>query len=118
MERGTVSLIDSHGLAGLRVAMPRSARVAPGGMVFHALNRGVGRMRLFEKPQDYQAFEDLVAETLEKCPLRICAHCLLPNHWHMVVWPERDGEAEEKGISPIKRCCRPRILDLSRMACS
>jgi hypothetical protein len=27
--------------------MPRTARVAPGGMVFHVLNRGVGRMQLF-----------------------------------------------------------------------
>ncbi|NLY00751.1 MAG: hypothetical protein GXY83_32045 [Rhodopirellula sp.] len=24
--------------------------------------------------------------------LRICAYCLMPNHWHFVVWPERDGE--------------------------
>ena len=61
-------------------------------MVFHALNRGVGRMRFFEKPQDYQAFEDMVAQTLEKRPLRICAYCLMPNHWHFVVWPEAAGQ--------------------------
>ena len=29
--------------------MPRTARITPGGMVFHVLNRGVGRMRLFNK---------------------------------------------------------------------
>ena len=29
--------------------MPRVARLAPGGMVFHVLNGGVGRMTLFEK---------------------------------------------------------------------
>ncbi len=37
--------------------MPRSARVAPGGMVFHVINRGIGRMDLFEKEQDYIAFD-------------------------------------------------------------
>jgi len=37
--------------------MPRVARHAPGGMVFHVLNRGVGRMQLFRKPGDYEAFE-------------------------------------------------------------
>ena len=23
---------------------------------------------------------------------RICAYALMPNHWHLLVWPERDGE--------------------------
>ena len=72
--------------------MPRTARHAPGGMVFHVLNRGVGRMRLFLKDADFEAFERIVEKTLETCPMRICAYCLLPNHWHFVVWPEHDGE--------------------------
>ena len=72
--------------------MPRAARQAPGGMVFHVLNRGVGRMRLFEKDADYAAFERILAETLEVRPMRICAWCLMPNHWHMVLWPKEDGD--------------------------
>jgi putative transposase len=61
-------------------------------MIFHVLNRGVGRMRLFQKDADYQAFERIVEETLEKRPMRICGYCLMPNHWHFVLWPEHDGE--------------------------
>jgi putative transposase len=61
-------------------------------MVFHILNRGVGRMRLFAKPGDYAAFETILAETLDKCPLRLCGFCLMPNHWHLVVWPKQDGQ--------------------------
>ena len=72
--------------------MPRTSRVAPGGMVFHVLNRGVGRQRLFDKPADYVAFEELLEETLAKQPMRICSYCLMPNHWHFVVWPENDGD--------------------------
>ena len=34
--------------------MPRTSRVAPGGMIFHVLNRGVGRMRLFDDDDFYQ----------------------------------------------------------------
>jgi hypothetical protein len=30
--------------------MPRHPRIAPGGYVYHALNRGVARLALFEKP--------------------------------------------------------------------
>ena len=72
--------------------MPRTARIAPGGMVFHVLNRGVGRMKLFSKEADFEAFERCIQRTLESCPMRICAYCLLPNHWHFVLWPQRDGD--------------------------
>ena len=72
--------------------MPRKSRVAPGGMVFHVLNRGVGRRRIFDKDADYAAFEDILAETLEKCPMRICGYCLMPNHWHFVMWPEGNDD--------------------------
>jgi len=61
-------------------------------MVFHVLNRGVGRQRLFDKPADDVTFEELVAETLDKVAMRICAYCLMPNHWHFVLWPEHDGD--------------------------
>ena len=60
--------------------------------MFHVLNRGVGRMRLFRNDHDYKAFEDIIAKTLRSCPMRICAYCLLPNHWHFVLWPKKDGD--------------------------
>ena len=72
--------------------MPRAARVAPGGLVYHVLNRGVGRSRLFFKEADFVAFEDLLAETLALRPMRICAYCLMPNHWHLVLWPKHDDD--------------------------
>ena len=35
--------------------MPRTARFAPGRMVYHVLNRGVGKQKLFYKDEDYLA---------------------------------------------------------------
>ncbi len=49
-------------------------------------------MRLFSKDRDYEAFEEIVAKTLLSCPMRICAYFLMPNHWHFVLWPEREGD--------------------------
>jgi putative transposase len=72
--------------------MPRTARLAPGGMVFHVLNRGVARMQLFEKPADYDAFEEVLGETLDESPMRVCAYALMPNHWHLLLWPEGDSD--------------------------
>ncbi len=60
-------------------------------MVFHVLNRGVGRMTIFDDDADYAAFERILEETLEVLPMRVCAVCLMSNHWHLVLWPESDG---------------------------
>jgi putative transposase len=61
-------------------------------MVFHVLNRGVGRMRLFGKEGDYEAFERVLIETLDLRPMRLLAYCVMPNHWHLVVRPRADGD--------------------------
>ena len=57
--------------------MPRASRNFPGGLVYHVLNRGVGRRTLFEKDGDFLAFEKVVEETLRTCRMRICAFCIL-----------------------------------------
>ncbi len=72
--------------------MPRHARVAPGGLVYHALNRATARLPLFEKPADFDAFERVIAHTLQHVPTRILGYCVMPNHWHFVLWPRADGE--------------------------
>jgi putative transposase len=61
-------------------------------MVFHVLNRGVGRRNLFDKDSDFLAFERVLLETLRVRPMRVCAWCLMSNHWHFVLWPEKDGD--------------------------
>ena len=61
-------------------------------MVFHVINRGVGRQQLFFNDDDYLAFERVIRETLEKRAMRILSYCLMPNHWHFTLWPERDGD--------------------------
>jgi putative transposase len=69
--------------------MPRRPRIAPGGLVYHVLNRAVARLCLFEKDADYAAFERVLAEALEKHPTRLLAYTVMPNHWHLVVWPRK-----------------------------
>ncbi|MDA1049089.1 MAG: transposase [Planctomycetota bacterium] len=72
--------------------MPRTARIAPGGMVYHVINRGVGKNDLFDSDADYLAFERVIQETLAKRPMRILSYCLMKNHWHFVLWPQSDGD--------------------------
>src|SRR5258708_36947437 len=86
------SSFDRMGERGYSAAMPRTARVAPGGLVFHVLNRSVARLPLFQKAADFAAVERVLEETQERYPTRILAYCLMPNHLHFVLWPREDGE--------------------------
>jgi putative transposase len=58
----------------------------------HAFNRGVARLPLFEKDADYEAFERAIDYAQAHDPTRILAYCVMPNHWHFVLWPREDGE--------------------------
>jgi len=75
--------------------MPRRWRCATGGFVYHVLNRAVGRARIFEKTGDYQAFEKVLRQADAFVAMRLLAYCVMPNHWHLVLWPRRDGDLSE-----------------------
>ncbi len=65
------------------------------GYAYHVLNRGVKRQQLFSRSADYEAFEELVEETLERTPLVIFTCELMPNHWHFVVHPASKQDLSE-----------------------
>jgi putative transposase len=75
--------------------MPRGPRNAPGEIVYHVLNRGVARRTIFHKDADYFAFERVMDEAMHACPTRLLAYCVMPNHWHLVLWPRREGELSD-----------------------
>ena len=72
--------------------MPRAARIAPGGVIFHCLNRGNDRREIFADDADYAAFERVLQVAAEIVPVRLLAYCLMPNHWHLLLWPREDGQ--------------------------
>jgi putative transposase len=64
-------------------------------VIYHVLNRAIRRATLFETERDYEAFETVLWEAHQRLPMRIMAYCIMPNHWHLVLWPSRDGELSE-----------------------
>lgn len=71
--------------------MPRTKRPDEAGIIYHAINRGNNRQKIFHKPEDYQAFLRTLGEGLGKYPVDLFAFCLMPNHWHLVLRPRKDG---------------------------
>ena len=69
--------------------MPRHARKVADGGIYHVLNRGNGRMDIFRKRGDFEAFVKLLEEGRRRLGIRILGYCLMDNHWHLVIWPRR-----------------------------
>ena len=72
--------------------MPRPPRADEAGGLYHALNRGNARVDIFRKAADFEAFERILSEGLERYDVQLFAYQLLSNHWHLVLRPNRDGE--------------------------
>jgi putative transposase len=72
--------------------MGRPRRAADGGLVYHVLNRGNARMTIFDGDADFEAFENILEEAVERFGTDLLAWCLMPNHWHLVLRPHADGE--------------------------
>jgi putative transposase len=67
--------------------MPRPLRKCPDGLAHHVLNRGNKRARVFLQPEDYEGFIHAMSAAAEATAMRILTYCLMPNHFHLVLWP-------------------------------
>jgi len=82
--------------------MGRVPRVDVGNTVYHVLNRANFRSQIFSKDEEYREFLYILKEASELAPMRILAYCLMPNHWHLVLYPQNDGEL----CQPLKKLNR------------
>ena len=72
--------------------MGRPLRTALGGLVYHVLNRANGRQVLFNDAGDYAGFERVLHEAQQRIAMRLLAYCVMPTHWHLVLWTYGDGD--------------------------
>lgn len=75
--------------------MPRQARVSVANTIYHVINRANGRVQIFNTDKDYQHFESLMQEAKELTGMRILAYCVMPNHFHLVLYPRTDTDLAE-----------------------
>ena len=74
--------------------MGRVPRVDMGGEVYHIINRANARLQIFFKERDYKLFESILTDGADKYEMRILAYCIMPNHFHLVLHPKRDGDLQ------------------------
>lgn len=72
--------------------MPRPARHTFASECYHVLNRANRKAVVFHETSDYLAFMHLIAKAQLRLEIPLLAICLMPNHVHLVVRPNGDGD--------------------------
>mgnify|MGYP001812919910 CR=1 FL=1 len=69
--------------------MPRRARLAVAGIPWHIIQRGNNRSACFYAEADYHLYLQDLGEQSGKFGCQVHAYCLMTNHVHLLVTPER-----------------------------
>jgi putative transposase len=72
--------------------MPRPPRIHPDRVPQHIVNRGNRKAQIFTSTADYLGFLAAMTDAAERTVVRVVAFCLMPNHWHLVLWPFKGAE--------------------------
>ncbi len=72
--------------------MPRTKRIDIGNEIYHVINRSNSRTTIFKTKKDYELFEELLTIGQELFEMRILAYTIMPNHFHILLYPRQDGE--------------------------
>jgi len=70
--------------------MPRNARTVVPSIPYHITQRGTNRQRVFFADGDRSLYLRLIRERQGAAEVRVLAYCLMTNHVHLVVLPERE----------------------------
>jgi REP element-mobilizing transposase RayT len=65
--------------------MPRQLRLQYPGAIYNVMSRGNPREDIFLDDVDRHDFLKTLAEACRKSDWQVHAHCLMPNHYHLVV---------------------------------
>lgn len=60
--------------------------------MYHVINRSNSRVKIFADEKEYRLFETVLVEAKERVEMRILGYCIMPNHWHLVLYPKSDGD--------------------------
>lgn len=69
--------------------MARPLRPIADGLIYHVINRGNGRQKVFLHEGDYLAFLKAIADLKERKPFELFGYCLMANHIHLLLRPNK-----------------------------
>jgi putative transposase len=61
------------------------------GHFYHIYNRGVNKQAIFSREENYHFLVQRMQKYLRLYPISVIAYCLMPNHYHMVLFAHQDS---------------------------
>lgn len=71
--------------------MPRQARRVSNNGIYHIILRGNNQQQIFEDPDDYLKFIEILKECKKISEYQIFAFCLMGNHIHLLIKPTKEN---------------------------
>lgn len=71
--------------------MPRTARIAPKGHVYHILARGNNRQDIFKDNIDFQKYFEIIEKYKERYQFKLYHYVLMRNHVHLMLESKEGG---------------------------
>ncbi len=71
--------------------MSRKARIDIEGYWYHIIGRGVNKEKIFYDDEDKNFFLSILANICKRLDILISAYCLMPNHFHLLVFRGADS---------------------------
>ncbi|PHR53871.1 MAG: transposase [Arcobacter sp.] len=68
--------------------MPRVARALADDQIYHIINRGNRREKIFHDEYDFTKILELFSKAKDRFRIKIYAYCLMDNHYHLVLYTE------------------------------
>ena len=75
--------------------MARMPRLVVPDFPHHVTQRGARKQKTFFGPYDYKMYIEILSKAREKSGVEIWAYCLMPNHVHLIVVPQRRDSLAE-----------------------
>jgi putative transposase len=66
-----------------------------GEFIYHVMNRAAKRTQLFLTNADYISIEQILLEAKLATTMRMLCYCVMPNHWHFILWPVSGAQLAE-----------------------
>ncbi|MDP8991305.1 MAG: transposase [Acidobacteriota bacterium] len=95
--------------------MPRRNRIVVPGLPHHITQRGNGRHSIFDSDGDRRVFLALLGRYAAAYGMSIWGYCLMSNHFHLIVVPER-AESAAKALGSLL-ASYARYLNVQRESC-
>ena len=71
--------------------MPRQARKKSESGIYHVMLRGINQQQIFEEPEDFEKFLQILKDCKAISGYKLFAYCLMGNHIHLLIKPEEES---------------------------